>query len=210
MRSFNIWLLVQTFGDIKCLQYLGGMSSSNELFMADIFGSCVNVLDTTNGSIRTIRDRDLGRPMGICLFGDSLYVTDIDNNCIHVFNIDGRYIKCIGEGQINHPVDVCVSPDGELFVSDNDMFHIRVFRIEDGSYVRSIVLGLAFSEITLSPNGEFIFVSTYTNGIKMLRAADGTLVRSFVDSSSGMMRVSPDGQELFVLYNVDQIKVFQL
>ena len=96
--------------------------------MADIFGSCVNVLDTTNGSIRTIRNQALGRPQGLCLFGDSLYVADLLNECIHVFNVDGTYIKCIGEGQINKPKDVHVSPDGELFVSA--MRDIHVYRTD--------------------------------------------------------------------------------
>jgi sugar lactone lactonase YvrE len=198
--------------------HLGCVSSSNELFMANTSG--IVVFDTTNGSIRTIRNQALGRPQGLCLFGDSLYVADLLNECIHVFNVDGTYIQGIGKGQINKPKDVCVSPDGELlFVSA--MRDIHVYRT-DGTYIRSIVPfhGGSNSAMTLSPNGEFLFVYSATKAkIKMLRAEDGTLVREIginLSDRVGNMCVSADGKELFVefldyyTHEHNIIKVFQL
>ena len=80
--------------------------------------------------------------VAISASGDVL-VVDLDLHCVLVFRPDGTLVRQWGSqgsaaGQFDWPLAVAVSSAGDVFVFDTGNRRVQVFRLSDGSFVRSL------------------------------------------------------------------------
>jgi WD40 repeat protein len=94
---------------------------------------------------------------------------------------------------------VAFSPDGTLLASGSWDYTIKLWRVSDGSVVRTM-LGHTDPvwSVAFSPDGTLLASGSWDNTIKLWQVSDGTEVRTLTGHSSGVASVafSPDGAEL--------------
>ena len=169
--------------------YLNGvcLSPNDELlFVSDRDNNRIQILRANDGTpIQTIEN--FRSPKRICVSpdGQQLFVADFYG--VHVLTINGVRIMTIEKGRghdkFSLPEALCVSPDGhELFVVDIDR-RVQVFRVEDGTYVRTIrgydnLTGfLRPSAICLSRDGSHLYVTSTFNHVIQVYRVNGEHVR---------------------------------
>lgn len=177
---------------------------------------CFDVLNAADGTyIRSFGQRGLGlehirEPSGIFVEGHEIFVSDGYHNRIQVLNADGTYKRTIRNGGLFfYPGDICIS-NGELFVADTENDRIQVLRVEDGTYVRTIMgrgIGPVIRPTAICVSGDYLFVA-HDNRLSpkkcvQVLSIDGTHVR-FIGDDGRFSRnigicVSPDGREFFVV-----------
>jgi len=125
------------------------LSSSGELFVADISAGRVVVFDSEGKYSRAIGDKtSFKRPTSVAIddIAHRLYVVDaggIESDDHRVFVFDpttGAPLGVIGkrgtgEGEFNLPLHAAVGPDGTLYVVDSGNFRVQAFN-RDGSFSR--------------------------------------------------------------------------
>jgi len=165
------------------------------VYIADeTFG--VRVLDATDGAlIRLIDHEDLWQPTDVQVAPDgNIYVGDWGANQVFGFSPDGVLLYQFGEdgngpGQfgIFSPVALAISPDGEIYVLDDnetdaeeDFTRVQVFSA-DGIYLREFRIDEEYSgteEMDFGPDGN-LYILDWLDDIILKYAPDGTLLASF-------------------------------
>jgi len=94
------------------------------------------------------------------------------------------------------PSEVVFSPDGQFLASPKRGGGIGIFRVSDGTLVRTLT-GHTDSvySVTFSPNGNLIASGSLDSTIKIWRVTDGTLVRTLTGHTGEVLSVtfSPNG-----------------
>ena len=62
----------------------------------------------------------------------SILVAEDGNNRVSIFNKDGKSIHCFGsrgsdDGIFNHPCGIAISPNGNIYVSDDNSKGVQIF-----------------------------------------------------------------------------------
>jgi len=201
--------------------------SGRELFISEdllridedggfVYSADIKVFNALDGSfIRTINIGHRTRTSDICIShdGELLFTADFNLHRINVFRTDGTPLRTIGKRQLRHPNSICLSKEGELYVTDSSN-SIKVFRLEDGSHVRSIGVGRSLSVVYMSPFGElFISHPKHDRNIEVFQT-DGTRVRTIDQTAFSRGLCVSDKNELFAVSKNTQtgeycVKVFQ-
>lgn len=163
----------------------------DELFVSDFYNNNVQVFRASDGTyLRTIGRRgkapgEFMAPRGLCISDRQLFVSDSHNHRIQVFSLDGTFLYSIGhngrigrndhdantrndDGEIYQPIGVCISDNQELFVTTLAGSCIRVFRANDGEYLRTI--NQYGHDICILGDELFVACKKF---VKVLRASDG-------------------------------------
>lgn len=203
-------------------------TDGRRLFVTDRMWHRVNVINIEDGSrvltigeaaLRTGSGSVLGQfhsPHGICLSpnGDEIFVVDsgdnsngIPSHVVQVFRAaDGLPIRSFGSEHFRKPRDICISQDGEVFVTDHNIygnFRIQVFDL-NGVFKRTNKLCDNEFYHGICTSGDNLFAAT-DNHIIVFNV-DGTCKWEYIgDSPRGGICVVND--RLFSI-NQHQIDVF--
>ena len=127
-------------------------------------------------------------PEAIGVFEDRVYVSYAKAGMIDVFDMSGVAVLRIGDGRsgrdgLGQPDSVCFSPDGELYVVDQEYDRIMIFDPESGRRLRTF--GDQGSEpgefqeledLLVTPDG-LLIVGDGDNGRVQILNPDGSVVR---------------------------------
>jgi DNA-binding beta-propeller fold protein YncE len=170
-----------------------GMDATAEgrLYIADeTFG--VRILDASDGSLINLIDHeDLWQPSDLQVAPDgTIFVGDWGSNQVFGFSPQGKLLVRFGEdgngpGQFGtfSPVALAVSPDGEIYVLDDnetdaeeDFTRVQVFDSQ-GNFLREFQIDAEYSgteEMDFGPNGNLYIVDWLEDAI-LEYTPDGTL-----------------------------------
>ena len=111
----------------------------NELYVSDIYGSCVRVFDRISGKeLRTIgepgnKPGQLGGAMGVAVDNDgNVYINDVVGCRVQKFSHDGKFLSMVGglgdrPGNFVRPKEMAVDSSGILYVVDNAFDNVQMF-----------------------------------------------------------------------------------
>lgn len=94
---------------------------------------------------------------------------------------------------------VSFSPDGQFLATTGGFGAIFIYRVSDGSIVRTLTGHTDWvNSVTFSPNGQILASGSWDNTIKLWRVSDGSLIRTSTGHTDLVTSVtfSPDGQFL--------------
>jgi WD40 repeat protein len=94
------------------------------------------------------------------------------------------------------PVSVTFSPDGQFLASPIEVNSVGIFRVSDGSLVRTLIGHTSYvNSVSFSPDGSLIASGSSDTTIKIWRVSDGSLLRTLTGHTSYVTSVtfSPDG-----------------
>lgn len=134
------------YGDGEFAVPIGlAIDSSDNIFVSDYSRDDIQKFDSAGTFIKSFGSGVLNNPGGLVAdtaLIDDIYVTDRDDDVVYKFTNDGVYIKSIGgsgsgDGLFNRPTDIAISPEGYLFVTDNNNDRFQVFN-ETGGWMFSV------------------------------------------------------------------------
>ena len=86
---------------------------------------------------------------------------------------------------------VVFSPDGRLLASGSNDYTIKLWRVSDGSLVRTLTGHTSWVySVSFSPDGRLLASGSNDNTIKLWRVADGSLVRTLTGHTRNVDSVS--------------------
>ena len=121
---------------------------------------------TGDGQFSFTGDIDTGS-LDIYQDEDDNFVFVLDNNRVQKFDLDGNFISKwgslgSGDGQFNEPRDIKVSPEREIFITDEGHQKILVFDI-DGNFIEDIEIPVHASDIAFDSEGGFYLNFPFDN-----------------------------------------------
>ncbi len=176
--------------------------SHNGEFVASQAYDSVKIWRVADGSeVTTLPDTQL---RGTCYVGNMLHFsangqylasTGVPCNEVDIWKVsDWSLVRSITikSGQVE---SYAFSPDGQFIAVASRDFSVHLFRVEDGSEVRSWEFGSQLWDVDYSPNGEFLAAGLRSGTLKLLRVAEGVEVRDLENPSAyaAWIRFSPDG-----------------
>ena len=111
--------------------------------------------------------------------------------------------------QFNCPIAVAISPDGDMYVSDDDNHRVQVFS-PDGIFQREFGVGQLNSprEILLTADGH-VLVANFGSKHVVIFNTTGQLIHSFqVRSRPYGMAIDHNGDLLVTLYSDKRVAIF--
>jgi len=127
-----------------------------------------------------------------------LLATGLSDGYVALFGVDNgleieRY-RAQGSGTSS----VAFSPDGTILsTSSHEDEFVRLWRVEDGAFIRAIGGHGSAASLRFSPDGQILMTAARGGGIRLFRVADGSLLCS-IAASIGFVRArpsfSPDGR----------------
>lgn len=110
----------------------------NKLFVCDVKGNQVHVLDTSSGKTlykigRTgSSDGELFHPSNIAVHNKRLYVSDSTNFRVQIFDLEGKFHAKFGElgdtpGYFSRPKGIAVDRDERIYVVDAAFENVQVY-----------------------------------------------------------------------------------
>ena len=167
-------------GQLQC-PYSVAISTEDLLYVANNNG--VDVMTTDGAFVRRIGFGTLKCPWDVTVYNGEVFVADRSNNCVVVFSQDGQLVRTIGSagsgpGQFSGPRGVAISPDGEVYVSDQGNCRVQVLTLQ-GVYIREFGKG-QFNvqyQLLLSSDKHVLVADCGNNHVAVFNK-DGTLVSS--------------------------------
>ena len=167
-----------------------------------------------------------GRLWGVAVspVNGSVFVCDNGNSQIHVFDVERKHVKTFaqhgdGEGELNITRGVDVSAVNEVYVANQHIHYVNVFR-EDGTFIRTIGQGkLHYPIDVLVHSNGLVYVADWGNHRIAVFSQEGELVRAFGSKGGGKgefkyplgVAVSPDDHHLYISdTNNHRVQVFTL
>jgi hypothetical protein len=102
----------------------------------------------------------------------------------------------IHAGHGSHVNSVAFSPNGTLLAIGSDDTTIKLWRVSDGAFVRTLAGHTSsVNSIAFSPDGTLLVSGSSDRSVRLWRVSDGTLVRTFIGHTDWINSVafSPDG-----------------
>jgi DNA-binding beta-propeller fold protein YncE len=123
----------------------------SEIFVVDVWESCVRVFSLERKSIRRWGNSDEERnpfyyfryPRGIAVTTSKVYVADTYDKTIKAFTLEGEFLHKWGNASIfKEPVDIAVSPnEREIYVFDQRSQQVITFDVSESSPFEAKLLG---------------------------------------------------------------------
>ena len=177
--------------------------------------SRIEVFGTDGTFVKQFGVGHLSYPWGVTVNNKQVYVADSGSNRISVFNLGGHLIRTIGSrgsgpGQFNWPTAVAISPDGDMYITDNNNHRVQVFS-PDGVFQREFGKGQLNSprDILITADGQVLLADTCNNRVIIFNTT-GQLIHSFVQvgpDPSGLA-IDHNGDLLVTLFSNKQVAVF--
>ena len=114
---------------------------------------------------------------------------------------------------ILEPNSVAFSPDGQFLASPIRFNRVGIFRVSDGSLVRTLHGHTDYvRSVTFSPDGSLIASGSADDTIKIWRVSDGYLIRTLTGHTGDVLSVSfsPDSSLIASGSNDDTIKIWNV
>ena len=174
----------------------------------------IEVLQEDGTFVRHFGVGHIARPWGVAVNKKLVYVAERSNNRIAIFTLEGQLIRTIGSqgsgpGQLNYPSAVAFSPDGDMYVADQNNHRIQVFN-SDGVYQREFGGGQVKYpyDILITADGHVLVADTGNKCVVIFNTT-GQLIHSFqVPSGPHGLAIDHNGDLLVTLPNTKQVAVF--
>jgi len=166
------------------------VDGTGRMSVADPTAKLVHVYDQKTGNYWVIEEADapLVLPIGLAVDEKgNIYVSDGGLKKICVFSPKGEYLRSIGDGgQIERPTSIAIDLSRRhLYVVDTPAHVIKVFNLDNGSFIRAIgKRGREKGELNfpgyvfIGPNGN-VHVNDALNGRIQIFEPDGKFVGTF-------------------------------
>ena len=175
-------------GQLQCPRSVS-ISTEGLLYVANANG--VHVMTTDGAFVRRIGSKTLQYPWDVTVYNGEVFVADCSNNRVAVFSQDGQLVRTIGSagsgpGQFSSPRAVAISPDEELYVSDQSNCRVQVLTLQ-GAYIREFGKGQFKSQhkLLLSSDKHVLVADSGNNRVAVF-SKDGTLVSSLLCANNPM------------------------
>jgi DNA-binding beta-propeller fold protein YncE len=115
---------------------------SDKVYINDISGKDIVVLDEKNEFLTRFGKDILLKPSDVCVYKDKIYVSDIDNNKIFVFSKDYQLLTSFPDAIqdsiefLHSPTQITIQND-KIYVNDFGEFHIKVYDL-NGKFLNTI------------------------------------------------------------------------
>jgi len=166
------------------------VDDKGRMSVADPTGKVVHVYDQKTGDYWVIEEADVPLILPVGLAVDekgNIYVSDGGLKKVCVFSPKGEYLRSIGDAeQIERPTSIAIDTTRRvLYVVDTPAHTIRVFNLDDGSFIRTIgKRGRKEGELNfpgyvfVGPNG-YLYVNDALNGRIQVFDTEGKFVNTF-------------------------------
>ena len=156
----------------------------------------------------------LSIPLGVTVNNKRVHVADSGNRRISIFTLEGQLIRTIGSpgsghGEFNCPGAVAISPDVDMYVTDNYNHRVQVFS-PDGVFQREFGKGqLNYPcDILLTGDGHVLVANSGINRVVIFNTT-GQVIHSFkVGSEPCGLAIDHSGDLLVTLYSGKQVAIF--
>ena len=191
------------------------VDSGGLVYVANHRINCIEVLREDGTFVRQIGAGQLKKPYNVTINNQQVYVADTYNDRISIYTIEGQLVRHIGEpgsgpGQFNRPIAVAFSPDGDMYISDNNNHRIQVldvnvqFKREFGKGELRHPRGLV-----ITADGDVLVADGRNNRVAMFRDHGNAhhLVHSFevknprglaIDSNGDILVTDSDNQQVVI------------
>ena len=190
------------------------VDASGLVYVCDLSDNCIKVLKEDGTFVKQFGFEHLSSPWRVTIDRKQVYVADNGNKRISIFTLEGQLIRTFGSsgsgpGELASPSFVAISPNGDLYVTDHNNHHVKVYN-SDCVYQRQ------FGEQQLkNPNGIFItddghvLVADSANNRVVIFNIAGQIIRSFQVGAWPMGLAIDHNGDLFVALNNDkQVAIF--
>ena len=155
----------------------------------------------------------LSNPWGVTVNNKQVYVADSGHHRISIFTLEGQCICTIGSrgsgpGQFNYPSAVAISPDGDMYITD-DNHRVQVFS-PDGVFQKEFGKGQLNCprDILITADGHVLVANTGNNHVVVFNTA-GQVIHSFqVGSGLRCLAIDNNGELLVTLCHDKQVAIF--
>lgn len=105
----------------------------------------------------------INKPYGVAMRGGRIYVCDMRGAALTVLDLKANQTRLVGTtgvNRLNHPVDVEVTPDGMIYVADNERGAVLVY---DARERYAFMIGFPkFKPVSLASHGDRLYVADMT------------------------------------------------
>jgi len=102
----------------------------------------------------------INKPYGVAMRGGRIYVCDMRGAALTVLDLKARQTRLVGTSGVNrlsHPVDVEVTPDGTIYVADNERGAILVY--DERERYSSMIGFPKFKPVSLAAFGDRLYAA---------------------------------------------------
>ncbi len=116
------------------------------------------------------------------------------------------------EGHTDFVYSVAFSPDGQTLASASNDKTVKLWRVSDGSLIRTLQGTSSVESVVFSPDGQTLASGSADNTVRLWRVADGSLIRTLDSYTYGVQSVvfSPDGQTLASASDDKTVKLWRV
>ena len=183
------------------------------VYVADYGNNHIEVFREDGTFVRQFGTGNLCGPRSVTVKCKLVYIGELSNCRISIFTLEGQLIRTIGSqgsgpGQFTHPSAVAFSPDGDMYVADQN-HRIQVFN-SDGVYQREFGRGQVKSplDILITADGH-VLVADFGNKRVVIFNTTGQIIHSFqVPSYLYGLAIDHNGDLLVTLCEAKQVAVF--
>ena len=174
----------------------------------------VDVMTTDGAFVRRIGFGVLKQPWDVTVYNGEVFVADTGNYHVVIFSPDGQLVRTIGSrgcgpGEFSNPTGVAISPDGQLYVSDQLNHRVQVLTLQ-GVYIREFGKGqLNNQHKLLLSSDKHVLVADLCNNRVAVFNKDGTLASSLPCASHPMgLAVDQRGDLLVACWTSLCVQIF--
>ena len=149
----------------------------------------------------------LPNPWGVTVNNKQFFVAESGNHRISIFTLEGQLIRTIGSrgsgpGQFDYPSAVAISPDGDMYVTDESNHRVQVFS-PDGVFQRELGKGQLDCprDILITADGHVLVADCDNNRVVIFSTTGQVIHRFQVGSQPFGLAIDHNGDLLVTLYN---------
>jgi WD40 repeat protein len=199
----NIWRitdgnLLRTLEEHDSSVYSVAFSPDGQRLVSTSGDGLIRVWRVADGALLNTQDAHISLYKGLSFSPDSRTVAVAAGKAVRLYSApDGEILNTLKHA--DHIWSTTFSPDGTLLATGTHGGPIRLWRIPEGSPVRTLeghtdhVTGLAFT-----PDGEILASSSDDHTVRLWRVSDGELLQTLQGHEAWVrdVAISPDGEVL--------------
>ncbi len=217
----------QTITGIEYPQYIA-FSDNGDMFVTNSGDHCIQVYDKSGNKKATIGSKGTGElqfqsPHGIDISNGVVYVAEYDGHRVHMLTTGGEFIGTFGrrgsgKGQFGRPHVVKISPDGQVYITDEGNNCVHVFNLDwtvshviDSSNVGVRLFRPRAIAFDLSGDVHVTFSADGHHSVTVFTPTDGQFVRHYGGSELRYpegIAIDPSGYSLVTSWFSNTISVY--